>query len=97
VELSAQVHAHIAVELPIPKMSKRRTAAALAGAIRPTSRPDIDNYLKSALDAVNGIVVVDDSMIVEIGATKRFSTGPKITITITPLRGTEPSNRRVVP
>src|SRR6476469_8104574 len=55
------------VELPIPaSWSTRRTAAAIVGGSCPTSRPDIDNYLKSAMDAINGIVVADDSLVVQV-------------------------------
>ena len=40
---------------PIPgSWSKRRCASAVVGDIRPTCRPDIDNYLKSVMDAING-------------------------------------------
>ena len=43
------VHLTALIELPIPgSWSKRRCASAILGDIRPTSRPDIDNYLKSA-------------------------------------------------
>jgi Holliday junction resolvase RusA-like endonuclease len=89
----ARMIAHI--ELPIPSSwSQRRQAAALAGDIRPTSRPDLDNYLKAALDAINGIVVADDSLIVEFDARKRYGLDPKVVLTITPL-GTAPSNGKV--
>jgi Holliday junction resolvase RusA-like endonuclease len=37
------------VELPVPtSWSNKRRLAALAGAIAPTSKPDIDNYVKTA-------------------------------------------------
>jgi Holliday junction resolvase RusA-like endonuclease len=50
----------MAVELPIPiSWSGRRRAAAITGDIRPTSRPDLDNYVKAAADAISGIVVAD--------------------------------------
>lgn len=74
------------IELPVPNSwSGKRKAAALAGDIRPTSRPDLDNYLKAALDAINEIVVRDDSLIVEIAATKTYSTNPRLVLTVAPL------------
>jgi Holliday junction resolvase RusA-like endonuclease len=74
------------VELPIPaSWSKRRRAAAIAGEIRPTSRPDLDNYVKAALDAVNGIVITDDSLVVELQAQKRYGVNPQVVLHITPL------------
>jgi len=48
-----------------PRSNKRRLAA-LAGEIAPTARPDLDNYIKAALDAINTIVVTDDAQVVEI-------------------------------
>jgi Holliday junction resolvase RusA-like endonuclease len=74
------------VELPIPmSWSRTRRAAALAGDIRPTTRPDLDNYLKAALDAINTIVVADDSRVVELDARKRYGIQPKLVLTVIPL------------
>jgi Holliday junction resolvase RusA-like endonuclease len=79
------------VELPIPSSwSRTRTAAALTGDIRPTTRPDIDNYLKGGLDAINGIVVLDDSYVVELH--KKYGVQPKLVLTVFPLAA-EPSKR----
>ena len=49
------------VELPVPaSWSKRKHKAATVGDVLPTSRPDLDNNVKSALDPLNGIVIVDE-------------------------------------
>jgi hypothetical protein len=56
-----------------PPGRKNATQAALRGDVRPTSRPNLDNFVKSALDAINTIVVADDCQIVELTARKRFS------------------------
>jgi Holliday junction resolvase RusA-like endonuclease len=75
------------VELPIPaSWSKRRHAAAIVGGICPSSRPDIDNYLKSAMDAINGIVVADDSLIVKATVEKKYGLDPKLVLLIAPIR-----------
>ena len=52
---------------------------------RPASRPDADNYIKVALDAINTIVVTDDSLIVDLRAVKQYASVPQLTIVITPL------------
>jgi Holliday junction resolvase RusA-like endonuclease len=84
--IAVPVRAEITVDLPVPmSWSAKRQHAALRGEISPTSRPDVDNYLKAALDAINGIVVADDCLIVELTAEKRFMRVPQLTITITPL------------
>ena len=44
----------------------------------PVCRPDIDNYLKTVLDAGNHYLWNDDSQIVTILAAKRYSDTPRI-------------------
>lgn len=68
----------------IPKsFSKKKRYAASEGAIRPTTKPDTDNYVKGVLDALNGIVVKDDSQIVDIVAQKFYSNTPRIEVVVT--------------
>jgi endodeoxyribonuclease RusA len=43
------------------------------------------NYIKVALDAINAIVVADDSLVVDLVAIKRYAPVPALTIMITPL------------
>ena len=52
--------------LPIPKSkSKKRQAAALAGQIRPTTKPDLDNCIKNLKDVCKGVFWQDDKQVVE--------------------------------
>ena len=75
-------------DLPIPtSWSKRKRAMAITGDIRPTTRPDLDNYLKLILDAANSIVFADDSQVVDVVASKRYSFDPKIVVTVQGLDG----------
>ena len=72
-------------ELPIPRSwPERARAAAITGVILPTGRPDLDNYVKSAIDACNGIVFSDDAVICEISAKKIYGAAPKTILTIFP-------------
>lgn len=48
----------------------------------PTTRPDIDNFLKTLLDALNGYVIPDDSQIVQITASKAYGTPARIYLKI---------------
>lgn len=58
----------------IPKSwPARKKTDALNGVVRPTGKPDIDNLLKTAADALNGIVWVDDAQIVIASISKRYS------------------------
>jgi Holliday junction resolvase RusA-like endonuclease len=80
------VRAEITIDLPVPaSWSAKRRDAALRGDVRPTTRPDVDNYVKSALDAINQIVVADDSMIVDLLVSKKYAAVPQLTIVVTPL------------
>jgi Holliday junction resolvase RusA-like endonuclease len=84
--ITVPVRAEITIDLPVPtSWSVKRRNAALRGDIRPTSRPDADNYMKAALDAINAIVVSDDSLVVELVATKLYARVPKLAIMITSL------------
>ena len=39
----------------------------------PIVRPDLDNYLKSVMDAGNGVFWIDDSCVVKVIAEKRYA------------------------
>lgn len=52
--------------------SKKKTAAALIGEVRPTTKPDIDNVLKAICDAMNEIVWKDDSQVVSCTVHKHY-------------------------
>lgn len=67
---------------PPPSWSRARKEDALARRIRPTSRPDLDNYIKIACDALNGVVFKDDSQITAITATKSYGSPARIRIEV---------------
>jgi Holliday junction resolvase RusA-like endonuclease len=93
--IEAPVHISVLVELPTPSSwSARKKAAALTGGIRPTSRPDVDNYVKAVLDALNGIVLADDALVLELRAIKQYGAVPQMVATITPIANAAASNRR---
>jgi len=68
------------MSIPESKPAKWKTAA-LAGATRPTKKPDLDNFAK-CLDALNKVVWVDDSQIVNLHVEKHWSDQPRIEITV---------------
>lgn len=63
-------------------LSKKECARRLSGEHRPTVKPDLDNYIKSALDGLNGILWTDDARIVNLHAHKYYSDRPRIEITV---------------
>ncbi|GIO33667.1 hypothetical protein J2TS6_48080 [Paenibacillus albilobatus] len=67
----------------MPKsFSKRKATAAEAGELRPTTKPDVDNYLKGVKDALKGVIWKDDSQVVEVFVQKRYSSRPRIEVKI---------------
>ena len=59
--------------LSIPSSwSKKKRIEADSGIIRPVKRPDADNLFKS-LDALNGLLWVDDSIITDLHIRKRYT------------------------
>lgn len=76
--VSVTVYAYV----PIPKsFSKKRHLDALSGALKPITRPDLDNYAKM-LDGLNAIVWRDDSQITDLIVRKRYSDRPRLVITV---------------
>ena len=68
---------------PIPKStSKKKKNEMLAGRIRPSKKPDIDNILKSVFDSLNQVAFYDDTQIIEIQASKYYAEIPRIEIEI---------------
>ena len=64
--------------LPIPKSkSKKWKAAALAGEIRPITKPDTDNLVKQITDCAKGVFWEDDKQIVGLHAEKWYAEIPR--------------------
>ena len=72
--LESAVAVYIYIKLAVPKSySKKRSEACLSGLERPTKKPDWDNVAKSICDAMNGIVYIDDTQIVDAHVTKVYA------------------------
>ncbi len=83
--LEIEVTAYMPVAESKPKKWK---AAALAGEIRPTKKPDWDNFGK-ILDALNLVVWTDDAQIVDGRVKKFYSEAPRMEIRVRELQPTE--------
>lgn len=58
--------------MPIPKSYSKKKTKEMEASWYP-HRPDIDNLIKSALDAMNGVVYEDDALVVRLESTKSYS------------------------
>lgn len=77
-KLSGPLRAEFHFFFPVPKsVSKKKRAEMLNGMERPTKKPDLDNCIKSILDALNGIAFDDDSQVVKVVAEKWYSEEPR--------------------
>lgn len=81
--LSEALQVTVDVYRTIPKsFSKKKTEMAKSGALRPTSKPDVDNYVKGIKDALNKVIWKDDSQIVTLTVRKWYSDKPRIEIEV---------------
>lgn len=69
----------------LKSFSQKKKAAAERGELRPVTKPDIDNYVKSIKDACNQVIWKDDSQIVDLHVSKWYSERPRIEILVVPL------------
>jgi len=82
--VTGQVDLEVSFYRSIPKsFSKRKRQDALDGRIAPTTRPDVDNYVKLICDAMNGIFWQDDAQIVCMRVHKKYSDTPRTEVTMT--------------
>ena len=66
-------------------ISKKEHVKRVKNEHRPSVKPDLDNYIKSCLDALTGVFWVDDNEIVDLITGKYYSEHPHIEIKITQL------------
>lgn len=86
--LRGAVAAHIRVRLVPPSRPSRAVRAGmLAGQIKPTKRPDLDNVVKAILDGANGVAIEDDAHIVSLSAEKIYAEAPGVDVRFSQLDG----------
>lgn len=86
--LQCAVAVEIEVRLPVPaSWSQRKRALALAEAVLPETRPDLDNVIKAITDACNAVVYDDDRRIVSVSASKHYAEHPGVSVKVLPLGG----------
>ena len=71
------VAAYIEIRCQIPaSWSAKKREQALAGLIRPTTKPDADNVVKAAFDGCNGVTFRDDVQVVGLVVAKKYAETP---------------------
>ncbi|TDM15864.1 RusA family crossover junction endodeoxyribonuclease [Macrococcus bovicus] len=78
-ELEGQIKLTVLFEMPMLKSWSNPQKARMLKAFH-SKKPDIDNLLKTVLDAANGHIWKDDGQVVELHSAKRYSNTPKIII-----------------
>jgi Holliday junction resolvase RusA-like endonuclease len=59
--------------------SKRKQQQALDGDLIP-GKPDLDNVAKAVLDALNGVIYLDDKQVIRLVAEKKYSLDPRVEV-----------------
>ncbi|MBP2657279.1 MAG: Endodeoxyribonuclease RusA [Firmicutes bacterium] len=86
VPLQEAIKLRVVIYKGIPKsFSQKRRILAIAGSIRPTTKPDVDNVVKGIKDALKSVIWRDDSQVVELAADKFYSETPRVEIEISAL------------
>lgn len=81
--LSGPVYLHVIAFKTIPKsFSRVKRQAALAGHLRPVTKPDWDNFGKVASDALNTIAFKDDAQVADAFIQKYYSDKPRLRIVV---------------
>lgn len=80
--LTGALRVTMTVKMPIAaSWPKKRRESALSGELRPTGKPDADNFAKG-LDSLNQIVWVDDAQIVDLRVIKIYTDQPGVWVRV---------------
>lgn len=86
--ISGPVDVELTILLPIPaSWSKKKQAAALAGQVYPTKKPDIDNVEKAIFDGLNNVVWRDDVQVCDVIKRKRYAAVPCVQVAVREIVG----------
>lgn len=81
--LTGRVSVSIVAKFEVPKSaSKSLKEKMLSGSVSPTKKPDIDNVVKIALDAMNKFVFKDDNQITKLNVEKVYADKEEMIISV---------------
>lgn len=79
--LSGPIKVTLMLGMPVPASTSKVKAEKMYGDYH-SKKPDIDNLVKTVLDAANKHVWIDDGQIVSMVTEKRYTREPKILMTV---------------
>lgn len=82
--IMARTEIELIIYQPTPcyKMNQNEIYVAELGYIRPLIDPDVDNFAKAYLDAIQGVLIADDNIITGAYIEKYFSVKPRIELAL---------------
>lgn len=81
--IETEIRLFVDIYRPIPKsLSKKKRAEAIAGQLRPTKKPDLDNLVKGIKDGMSKVIWNDDAQIVEMIVRKFYSENPRAVVKV---------------
>lgn len=82
--ITGPIRLFVDVYRPTPKRLQTKPKQALidSGELRPTVKPDVDNYVKGVKDGLNKVIWEDDSQVVDLTVRKFYSLSPKVVVCI---------------
>ena len=80
-ETPVTVAIYIRVGIPA-SYSKQKRKDASSGILKPMKKPDLDNVAKCHLDAIQGIIVVDDKQVINLHVTKVYAETPAVEVMV---------------
>lgn len=93
--LKCDIIVDIKAYMEIPDWSNIKKKRAMLGIIKPNTKPDCDNVMKSVLDAMNtkkrkGIIInsgvyLDDTQVVKASIQQLYSDKPRLEVTVIPI------------
>jgi Holliday junction resolvase RusA-like endonuclease len=82
--LGGPVAVELAFRLPRPKGHHGARGLRPSAPVWPAVKPDLDKLARAVLDALAGIVIADDALVVDLGVRKRYADGegPGVTVAV---------------
>ena len=81
--IETEIRLYVDIYRPIPKsLSKKKRVEAIAGQLRPTKKPDLDNLVKGIKDGMSKVIWHDDAQIVEMNVRKFYSENPRAVVKV---------------